>query len=27
LVSPDGKIIESELEGSSMIARLENYLK
>ena len=27
LVSPDGKIIESELEGSSMIARLENHLK
>jgi beta-lactamase regulating signal transducer with metallopeptidase domain/thiol-disulfide isomerase/thioredoxin len=27
LVSPDGRIIESELEGSSMIARLENHLK
>jgi thiol-disulfide isomerase/thioredoxin len=27
LVGPDGKIIESELEGSSMIARLENHLK
>jgi thiol-disulfide isomerase/thioredoxin len=27
LVGPDGKIIESELEGSSMIARLESHLK
>jgi beta-lactamase regulating signal transducer with metallopeptidase domain/thiol-disulfide isomerase/thioredoxin/protocatechuate 3,4-dioxygenase beta subunit len=27
LVGPDGKIIESELEGSSMIARLEKHLK
>jgi peroxiredoxin len=27
LVGPDGKIIESGLEGSSMIARLENHLK
>jgi beta-lactamase regulating signal transducer with metallopeptidase domain/thiol-disulfide isomerase/thioredoxin/protocatechuate 3,4-dioxygenase beta subunit len=27
LVSPDGKIIESELEGSSIISRIEKHLK
>ena len=27
LISPEGKIVESELEGSSMIARLEKYFK
>jgi hypothetical protein len=27
LLSPEGKIIESELEGSSMIGRLEKHLK
>jgi thiol-disulfide isomerase/thioredoxin len=27
LVSPEGKLIESDMEGSSLIARLENHLK
>ena len=27
LINPEGKVIESELEGSSMVARLQKYLK